>query len=373
MSEYNVLDLFCGAGGLSSGFEKAGFNVRLGVDHNDVALRTFSANHKNSTAMKLDLFDLDNTKRISEWADENNVKFDVLMGGPPCQGFSLSGKRDKDDQRNKLYRAMVKVAEELRPKVVVLENVEGILSMKNGKVAKRIKQDFKRLGYNVDAKKLCAADYGVPQLRNRVLFVCLLNSKEKFTYPKPYLTKEEYVTVGDALSDLPKLADNEHLGGRLTTYDTEPSTDYQRERRRNAKVLYNHERPIHSESKIKDISITPEGGKYYDLLEDMKGGGATSKVFKQALIRLDRKKPSITILCCGVYGINHYEQNRALTPRENARLQSFDDDFIFYGNKSEQYRQIGNAVPPLLGRAVAVEVKKWLEKENGNTTNKKNK
>lgn len=149
MKKYTVIDLFCGAGGLSRGFLDANFNVLLGVDFNDNALKTFEANHKNARAMKLDLFNHDNIQEIVKFLENKKVSLDVLIGGPPCQGFSLAGKRDEDDERNILYSAMVKTAKILKPRVVVLENVPGILTLYNGLGKKRIFNDFEKLGYKM--------------------------------------------------------------------------------------------------------------------------------------------------------------------------------------------------------------------------------
>ena len=175
--EYNVLDLFCGAGGLSRGFIDAGFSVKLGVDFDDMALKTFANNHDGAVAMKLDLFDLNNVDKIKEFFKENNYTLDVLVGGPPCQGFSLAGPRQIDDSRNILYRAMVKTARELRPKVVVLENVPGMIQLHGGLVKEKIIKDFTDLGYTMgEPHILYAPDYGIPQIRKRVVFVGLLKA-----------------------------------------------------------------------------------------------------------------------------------------------------------------------------------------------------
>lgn len=156
------VDLFCGAGGLSRGFLDVGFDVVLGVDFDDSALKTFEHNHGNAKAMKLDLFDHNNIKKIVEFLDKKKIKLDVLVGGPPCQGFSLAGKRDEDDKRNILYSAMVKTASVLKPRIVVLENVPGMLTLYNGLGKKRIFEDFEKLGYKMSVKVLYAPDYGVP-------------------------------------------------------------------------------------------------------------------------------------------------------------------------------------------------------------------
>lgn len=357
--DYVVLDLFSGAGGLSRGFLDAGYNVVLGVDFEEMALKTFKANHGNAEAMKLNLFEHENIKQIENFFEKNNYKLDVLVGGPPCQGFSLAGPRNAEDERNSLYTAMVKVAEKFKPKAVVLENVPGLLTLYNGKGAQRIIKDFTQLGYKIAPKILYGPDYGIPQIRKRVVFVGLLDSEEFFEFPKPVRIKGEYVTCEDAISDLPALEGI--LGEEIQEYEIEPSNPYQEAMRKNSKKIYNHIGTIHSEKTIKMISLVPEGKNYKALPEEYRG----LYKYNEALTRYHSKKPSLTINT-GHRSHFHYKYNRIPTVRESARLQSFPDDFVFYGNKSQQYKQVGNAVPPLLGYYVALQLKKYLRKGNKN-------
>ena len=353
--EYNVLDLFCGAGGLSRGFIDAGFSVKLGVDFDDMALKTFANNHEGAIAMKLDLFDLNNVDKIKEFFEENDYALDVLVGGPPCQGFSLAGPRQIDDSRNVLYRAMVKTARELHPKVVVLENVPGMIQLHGGLVKDKILKDFAELGYTMgEPHILYAPDYGIPQIRKRVVFVGLLHSKTEYTYPKPILKPEEYVTCEQAIGDLPALIDI--VGEKVQEYPVEAQSDYQKAMRKDSDKIYNHEGTIHDPKTKKFIAMVPEGKNYKSLPPEYAG------IYKyhEALTRYHSKKPSPTINT-GHRSHFHYKWNRIPTVRESARLQSFADNFIFYGNKTQQYRQVGNAVPPLLGKAIAIEIKKWLD------------
>ncbi|MBI6013213.1 DNA (cytosine-5-)-methyltransferase, partial [Clostridium perfringens] len=202
VNKLNVLDLFSGAGGLSRGFLDAGYNVVLGVDFDDMALKTFKENHGSAEVMKVDLFNHENIKSIINFLEKKNTKIDVLVGGPPCQGFSLAGPRNKDDKRNTLYTAMVKTAKVLKPKAVVLENVPGLLTLYDGIAAKRIIKDFSELGYKVKPQVLYAPEYGIPQIRKRVFFVALLNSEKEFEFPDAILTENEFVTCEDAIGDL---------------------------------------------------------------------------------------------------------------------------------------------------------------------------
>lgn len=356
---YKVVDLFCGAGGLSRGFQDAGFEVVLGVDFDEPALKTFEANHNNSKAMKLDLFNHDNIKEIKKYLDERNINVDVLVGGPPCQGFSLAGKREEDDERNVLYSAMVKTAKELKPKVVVLENVPGMLKLYDGKGAKRIFNDFTELGYKMHAQVLYAPDYGVPQIRKRVVFVGILNGVDDFKYPEPKFKPEEYVTCEQAICDLPTLENDEDYSlSTIREYMTNPTSDYQKIMRKNSSKVFNHFPTKHAQKTIDNIAKIPDGGNYKNLPPEE----AKNFKYHESLTRYNSKKPSLTI-DTGHRTHFHYKYNRIPSVRESARLQSFPDDFIFYGAKQQQYKQVGNAVPPLLGKAVAEQVKEVLDNE----------
>ena len=358
--KYTVLDLFCGCGGLSRGFQDAGFSVKLGIDNDDVALKTFELNHENATAMNLDLFNLDNVNVIKSFFDEKGIIPDVLIGGPPCQGFSLAGPRQIDDSRNKLYQAMVKTAKILKPRAVVIENVPGMIQLHGGLVKDKIIDDFTKLGYKMgEPQILYAPDYGIPQIRKRVIFVGLLNANNYYQYPKPIVSPENYVTCEDAIGDLPPLIDI--VGDKVQDYDVEPLTEYQRIMRKGSEKIYNHEGTIHDPKTKKYIAMIPEGKNYKSLPEEYKG------IYKyhEALTRYHSKKPSLTINT-GHRSHFHYKWNRIPTVRESARLQSFPDNFIFIGNKTQQYRQVGNAVPPMLGKAIAIQIKKWLDEKDKN-------
>lgn len=358
-AEPNVVDLFSGAGGLSRGFMDAGFNVRLGIDFDDAALKTFKANHGSADVMKLDLFNHDNLHFITDYMNENKFDIDVLVGGPPCQGYSLAGPRDEHDERNTLYEAMVKLAKITKPKVVVLENVPGLIRLFDGKAGKRIIDDFTDLGYDMQSKILYAPEYGIPQIRKRVFFVGVLHGFGKFEYPRPLLSKNEFITTKEAIGDLPSLEHN--LGSEKANYESKPFTEYQKIMRKNSKYLMNHVGTKHSEKTVKLISMVPEGKNYKSLPKPYN----TMFKYNEALTRYSSNKPSLTINT-GHRSHFHYKWNRIPTVRESARLQSFPDNFIFYGNKSQQYRQVGNAVPPILGRVVASQVLKLFEKGDGN-------
>lgn len=351
----NVIDLFSGCGGLSKGFMDAGFDVLLGIDNNQPALDTFEKNHNGAVALNADLSNPDTFKKIEETIGSKEI--DVIVAGPPCQGFSLSGPRNFDDERNKLYLAVFETVKRFKPKAFVIENVPGMATLYNGQIKDEILRRFKKLGYNVDCKILCAADYGVPQIRKRLVFIGIQKKLGNPTFPKETFSSEDYVTCRQAISDLPALVND--LGTEISRYESEPLSDYQKLMRKNATLLYNHVAANHTQMVKDTIALVPEGGNYKDL---PKGVGESRK-FNEAWTRYDGNKPSRTI-DTGHRNHFHYEYNRVPTVRENARLQSFPDDFVFCGNKTQQFRQVGNAVPPLLGQAIANIVKDILGDEN---------
>ena len=341
----NCIDLFCGCGGLSLGFEKAGFDILLGIDAWEDAITTFNYNHKNSKGLCADLSTL-NPKDIVSQLDGKSV--DVIIGGPPCQGFSVAGKRIVDDERNKLYKNFVRFVEFFKPKAFMMENVPNILSIGGGIVRDAIVKDFSDLGYKVVYKILIAADYGVPQNRRRTFFVGFMNGNE-FTFPLP--TVKQKVTSKEAISDLP---DKTVLDG--AKYPVTPQSNYQKLMRKNVNGLYNHRVTVHTEQTKRIIAMVPDGGNYKDLPVELQ----QIRKVHIAWTRLDSSKPSFTI-DCGHNHHFHYKYNRVPTVRESARIQSFPDDFIFLGKLGSQLRQVGNAVPPLMAEEIAKEIKNELQ------------
>jgi DNA (cytosine-5)-methyltransferase 1 len=352
MKKFRVLDLFSGCGGLSLGFINAGYEVVLGVDNDIASLKTFQANHKKSKALNLNLFD---KNAITDIRNAVGEKIDVIVAGPPCQGFSLTGTRNFDDKRNRLYLSVIEAVRELKPKAFLIENVPGLARLYDGKVKDEIIKRLSELGYNVEMKILLAADYGVPQMRKRVFFVGLKKEFGKFEFPKPIRNSKNYVSTWDALSDLPSLEKN--LGTEESFYDNEPKTLYQQAMRKKTKQLYNHVGTKHSDLVKSVISLVPEGGNY----KDLPPGIGNSRKFHVAWTRYHSKEPSSTI-DTGHRNHFHYKFDRVPTVRENARLQSFPDDFIFLGSKTEQNRQVGNAVPPLLGYYLGKDLLRILKK-----------
>ena len=281
---------------------------------------------------------------VKDIIGDNSV--DVIIGGPPCQGFSIAGKRIVNDDRNKLYKGFVRMVEYFKPKAFVMENVPNILSIGDGAVRETIINDFKSLGYTVETKVLTASDYGVPQNRRRAVFVGL--TKGNFDFDIPMVA--EKVTTEEALSDLPEQSIED--GGK---YSVESTSGYQKLMRINSIGVYNHEVTQHNEQTVRIISMVPDGGNYKDLPKEFQ---ETRKVHI-AWTRLNSKRPSITI-DTGHRHHFHYKWNRVPTVRESARIQSFPDDFIFLCSKTSQYKQVGNAVPPLMAKAIAEQLKKQL-------------
>lgn len=340
----NVIDLFCGCGGLSLGFHQAGFDIKLGIDHWQDAITTYQYTHPNTQGIVEDLF-LVTPQQISE--KTNITSIDVIIGGPPCQGFSIAGKRLIDDERNQLYKAFVEFVRFYQPKAFLMENVPNIMSMGKGAIKQQIIEDFEQLGYTVVSQILLASDYGVPQNRRRAFFVGFKNGTQ-FKFPEP--TKDSAITAEQAISDLPDYSVNDGDG-----YPISANSEYQRQMRKSSAGLFNHQITQHNDKTKEIIALVPDGGNYKSLPEHLR----QTRNVNIAWTRLNSKKPSFTI-DTGHRHHFHYKFNRVPTVRESARIQSFPDDFVFLGTKTSQYKQVGNAVPPMLAKALALQIKEFL-------------
>lgn len=349
-NKYKLLDLFCGAGGLSLGFEEQGFESELAIDFCNKAIETYNYNREKKVGVTKDI------KEIDEAYLKSNIscEIDGIIGGPPCQGFSTAGKRIIDDERNELYRDYFKILNIIKPKFFLMENVSGLLTMAGGLIKEDIIRRGEDAGYKVFYDTLLASEYGIPQNRRRVFFVGIRNDlyHGEFKFPEP---TGEYVTVEDAISDLPSLDNNEDN----TKYNKEPRTKFQKLMRGDCEVLSNHDQTAHTEETKKLISMVPEGGSIKDLPDDLRGG----RKYNGLLRRMDRNKPSHTI-DTGHRTYFHYEEKRIHSVREGARLQTFKDDYVFKGSKVNQYKQVGNAVPPLFGEILAKRIKEYLDSNN---------
>ena len=342
--KHTYIDLFCGCGGLSLGFETAGYECLLAIDNWQDALTTYSFNNPNVPVLCADLSVINPQDIRKEYGIDN---VDVIIGGPPCQGFSVAGKRDVNDKRNKLYKSFVDFVRTFSPKSFVMENVPNILSMDSGSIKNAIVKDFESLGYNVVYKVLTASDFGVPQKRRRAVFVGM---KDGAAYSFPDIQTDPCITTYEALSDLPE--QSLHDGSE---YTLQPMSAYQKLMRDGSNGVYNHDVTNHEQKTKEIIALVPDGGNYKNLPEELQ---LTRKVHI-AWTRMDSKKPSMTI-DTGHRHHFHYKYNRIPTVRESARIQSFPDKFIFKCSKTSQYKQVGNAVPPLLAKAVADKLSVFL-------------
>lgn len=316
-SDMTFVDLFCGAGGLSKGLEMAGLNGICGLDWFEEAGMTYRRNFKHPF-VNGDI-KLKDTKEIFYDTVEkqlNGRKLNIVAGGFPCQGFSLAGNRIVDDPRNSLYLEMLEIVNKLQPDFVVCENVKGLRSMLGGRVERKILEDYKAIGYDMNVTTLCAADYYTPQKRERVIFIGNRIGLKNY-YPKPILQPSEYITTGESISDLMNHPVDE---------------------------AFNHVPTKHRPDMEEKMRLLPEGKSLY-------------KGYSDAWKKCPWNEASCTIKE-NHGGVNiHPKLPRVLTAREMARLQSFPDDFIFMGAKNKQLVQIGNAVPCLLGKAIGIAVR----------------
>ncbi len=347
-----VAELFSGLGGTSMGFEMAGFETVLGLDIHKPSIQTFSEAHPTATSILGDIrsilnLDGNNQNSLLSVAIRERIgerQIDVLIAGIPCQGFSMSNrKRNEYDERNYMFFYFLEAVKLLNPKVVLLENVSGLKSLSNGKFALTIEHYLNELGYKTHHKILNAAEFGVPQKRRRVVFIGAKNCYIEF--PKPLLTEQNFLTVKDAISDLPILG----VGESSSVYDKSAISGFAKEMRGDSKTLNNHIAPNHPIEVIKRIDNTPQGQPMYPK-------------FKQR-IRLSWTSQSPTQVCGGIrpqFQFGHPDQPRGLSIRERARIQSIPDRVFIHGGVVQGRVQTGNAVPPLLAKHLALNIKKYL-------------
>jgi len=330
MKKYTYMDLFAGAGGMSLGFDNAGFKNLLAVEFNKDFAETYK---KNFPRHNLIVDDIKNVTEQQIYDIIKNEKVDVIIGGPPCQGFSIAGNIGRnfiDDDRNRLFKEFVRFVKIIKPRVFVLENVAAMERHDKGKTIKEIVSSFKEIGYDIKYKVLNAVNFGVPQERRRIFIVGTLG-ENNFEYPQEI---NKIVTVKDAIDDLPKLENGE------------------------TSEIPNHTAMKHSAQMLEKMSYVSDGGNRNDIPENLRPKSGDSRKY----IRYDSKKPSFCVTG-DMRKIFHYSQNRALTCRELARLQTFPDSFVFLGNTGKVRQQIGNAVPVLLASKIALQVKEVLDNE----------
>lgn len=354
--KYKVMDLFAGVGGLSYGFaNNSNFEILLANEIDKDIAKAYSLNHPQVKMICCDIKNI-TKKQICDLLGTNAI--DVVIGGPPCQSYSTLGKRKMDDRAH-LFEEYCRMIKILNPKIFIFENVSGLLSMQNGKLINVIKEEFKKLGYVVKSKLINAVNYGVPQFRERVILVGTMGNNV-FEYPKP--THGEgllpYTTVEDAFCDLPVLKS----GQESFTYPYPPRNDFQKFLRKNSLSLTENIAPKNGEHLIKIMESLPDGGSKNNLPDDIKPKSG----YENTYAKMWWKKPAPTITrnfsTPSSSRCIHPRDSRALTTREGARLQSFPDDYKFYGSRSKKNLEIGNAVPPLLSIEIAKCVADTLKK-----------
>lgn len=345
----NVADLFSGVGGLSQGFIKAGFNIELAIEFDSSIAKAYHFNHPNTTIYNEDICNIDFAALKAK-----HPNIDIVVGGPPCQGFSQKGKRlQLDDPRNFLFLRFVEFVKIFKPKYFVIENVPNIITTANGYFKKQIINAFSELGYSVSCGVLCALDFGIPQDRRRAVFIGALGDCF-IELPKP---NGKRCNIIEAIYDLPFINSGE--GEESSVYDKMPSSDYQRELRGQETVLHNHVATKHSKTALAKLALIPKGKGKEVLPKEL----LTKSIYSGTWCRLleDGYAPTITTRfdtpSSGRF--THPILNRCLTIREAARIQSFPDSFVFYGNRTSQMKQVGNAVPPILAYEIAKQIKNY--------------
>lgn len=365
MSKIKLVDLFAGAGGLSYGFyHDSSFEILAANDIEKDMCETYQINHPNVPVFCKDIKEFC-AKDISGLGSSNH-NVDLVIGGPPCQAYSTVGKRLLDDPRGMLYKEYFRIITELSPKLFLFENVKGLLSMNRGNLFKEIRESFHSLGYSLDYQVLNAADYGIPQIRERVI---LIGSKldKKIAFPERTHSEsgqlgilgetQNWITLEEALSDLPDLTTEK----KSEKYKHDPISAYQKLMRNGESRLTYHEKPNNNEKLLKIMELLPEGGSPLDLPVELR----PSSGFKNTYSRLWWRKPSTTITRnFGTPSSSrciHPLYPRPLTSREGARIQSFPDSYQFIGSRSSINLQIGNAVPPILSIQLAKMIRKFCK------------
>lgn len=356
-----VIDLFSGVGGLSYGFaHDDNFEIIAANEILPNMAKAYSLNHPTAKVYTEDIKDF-NAAKIEKDLNIKPSEIDIIVGGPPCQAYSTVGKRLIDDPRGKLFQEYYRVLKEFNPKLFLFENVRGLLSMQGGELLKTIISLFESLGYKVQYKLLNAADYGAPQIRERVVIIGS-KLKNEFQYPGPthYNRNEKtnlfnqklkpYLTLEEAISDLPFIKSNEES----FEYSSEPQNDFQKFMRKNAPIkVMDHNSPKNNENIVKIMELLPDGGTPEDLPEELR----PTSGFKNTYSRLWWKRPAPTITrnlsTPSSSRCIHPKAPRPLTTREGARIQCFPDDYQFFGSRGDRNLQIGNAVPTFLSTSIA--------------------
>lgn len=343
------MDIFSGAGGLSLGAEMAGITVRYAIEINKSAAYTYKKNHPETSVLCEDITKLDPKKIVGE------KELFIIMGGPPCQGFSMSNtvNRNMDNPKNQLFREFVRFVKELNPTWFVFENVWGLTKINNGETKKVIEQCFEELGYTVSSKVLWASDYGVPQNRNRFFLIGNKNGI-KFTFPAPFTYK---VTVEEAIGDLPELKNGDSYASLPYAIPRNQTCKYAQLMRKKSKKAKQNYVSLNNDLVIERYKYIKQGQNWKAIPDFLMQNYADKKRTHSGIYkRLIADQPSVVISNYRKSMLIHPYQDRGLSVREAARIQSFPDDFIFEGSISHIQQQIGNAVPPLLAKAVVEKI-----------------
>lgn len=366
--KFTSIELFAGAGGMSEGFSQAGFEVAVATDFNPDCAETHKFNHPNTPFIHDSIENL-SYKDLLQASGIKEGDLDVMAGGPPCQGFSINApKRNIGDPRNALFKHYVRLVSNIRPRFVVLENVPGMLSFEEGKVALEIVRSFKEIGYTMEFKILYAPDFGVPQERRRVFFIGNRLGLP-ITFPKPSyfsrdaILKPTYITVEEAIGDLPEPGDDDEP---LPYPEDATVAPYAIGLRKGSNLIFNHCRGVLGKKNLNRIKYIPQGGSWRDipvnlLPEGMKRAKRSDHTKRYGRLHPKRLASTILTKCDPHWGAYiHPKSDRILSAREAARFQGFPDKYRFLGKKASQYAQVGNAVPVPLARAVASLIKKAL-------------
>jgi DNA (cytosine-5)-methyltransferase 1 len=374
MSVFKVVDLFCGCGGLSWGFKSEGFQVVRGIDKNAIALKTFARNFPEATVLETDLSTYSPQDLLNSLQMKSG-ELDCLVGGPPCQGFSKNvpaKERYELDERNQLIITFLDFVKVLQPKMILIENVAEMKNAFEKTYTNQIQDTLKLLGYHVKIEKLLAADYGVPQLRRRTFFWASLHDypinipKPTHLHPGKSLDlfnlecSREYVTVWSAISDLPSLESGE--GKNPCDYQKEPLTEYQQLMRKETKLLYDHIARQLTQPQLDRVKhLEPGKGQGVEALpEHLRPRSGYSGAYARLIPNEPARTITRWVFHPGSGRFYHPFDNRVITIREVARLQSFPDKFIFEGTYIQKSNQLGEAVPPLLAQAFAKSAKEAL-------------
>lgn len=355
---YKVLDLFCGCGGISEGYRLAGFEIAGGIDCNEHATVTFQHNFKNAKVHNIDITTFSNEQILDEYSD-----VDVIVGGPPCQGFSTANRHQKetDDPRNRLFFEYIRFVQQIHPKLIMIENVRGLLTRDGGYAINRIEEILGAEEYNITYKVLDASEYGVPQNRKRAIIIGIRRDfkDEYFDFDK--LVKLPKTTVADAIGELYTF---EQSKDGIKTIETPADTPLRKYLRTKDNTITDQD-IVYPAQKVQDrIKYVPQGGNWQDVPSELWPNDRKNR-HSSAYKRLDPSSQSCTIDTGNAHS-NYFHPiyNRIPTIRESARLQSFSDSFEFQGPRGSKYRQVGNAVPPLLAKAIANEIKRILNDED---------